>query len=211
MRGKRTSRDKQNLNGKTERKTCERNRKEEQNKEKLPCRSNQWLKASPRWLKVLLGKGRIAGIKGCEKLVEQHRSRVTAKAEKRAERCRWRGERKEEGERGRRGWMSEWLKRSERVKVREGENEPQELQRGFLSISASFCPISTTLPAVQTPLKPNKAWTQSLTHTRTNTHTVVMAWDGWEGGGGGWWVGGGLSTGLLKMTSKHCCLTLPRA
>lgn len=86
--------------------------------------------------------------------------------------------------------MSEWLKRSERVKVREGENEPQELQRGFLSISASFCPISTTLPAVQTPLKPNKAWTQSLTHTRTNTHTVVMAWDGWEGGGGGWWVGG---------------------
>lgn len=55
--------------------------KEEQNKEKLPCRSNQWLKASPRWLGVLLGNGRIAGIKGCEKLVEQHRGRLTAKAE----------------------------------------------------------------------------------------------------------------------------------
>lgn len=55
--------------------------KEEQNKEKLPCRSNQWLKASPRWLGVLLGNGRIAGIKGCEKLVEQHRDRLTAKAE----------------------------------------------------------------------------------------------------------------------------------
>lgn len=172
--------------------------REEQNKEKLPCRSNQRLKASPRWLKVLLGKGRIAGIKGCEKLVEQHQGRVTAEAE-RAERCWWREERKE-GEGGR-GGMSEWLKRSERVKVRERENELQELQGGFLSISASFCPISTTLPAVQTPLKPNKAWTQSLTHTRTNTHTV-MAWDGWKGG---------LSTGLLKMTSKHCGLTLPRA
>lgn len=66
-------------------------------------------------------------------------------------------------------------------KREERENELQELQGGFLSISASFCPISTTLPAVQTPLKPNKAWTQSLTHTRRNTHRV-MVWDGWKGG-----------------------------
>jgi len=128
-------------------------KKDLQYKEKLQCGSNQRLKASPRWLKVLLGKRRRAGIKGCEKLVEQYQDRITAKAEKADE--------EGSGERRRDGGKNEWVIEAEwKGKRRERENELEELRGGFLSISASFCPISTTLPAVQTPLKPNKAWTQ---------------------------------------------------
>lgn len=55
------------------------------------------------------------------------------------------------------GWVSDW--NGGRAEKWGWEKMSfKNSKGGFLSISASFCPISAPLPAVQTPVKPNKAW-----------------------------------------------------